>query len=181
MGKPPWLKWRGKPKDPMTVGLRHGFRSGLEKSNADHLTKHGIPVVFEQVILKYVVPEQTRRYTPDFELPNGVIVETKGRFLAVDRAKHLYVHLCHPTLDIRFVFSNPNTRLTPSKPNSKTYAEWCEMHGFTWAKKLIPIEWAKEPKRHDAGPIGPRTVAVPPQEANDAPHPARLAHKARRG
>ena len=30
-------------------------------------------------------------YTPDFVLPNGVIIETKGRFVAADRRKHLEI------------------------------------------------------------------------------------------
>jgi hypothetical protein len=163
MGRPPWLKWKGKPKDPKTVGLRHGFRSGLEASNADHLKQHAIPVVFEQVKIKYRIPESVRTYTPDFELPNGIIVETKGRFLPVDRAKHLFVKMCHPSLDIRFVFSNPNAPIT--KGAKTTLAIWAETHGYKWAKKFIPLEWAKEPKK-DGTVTGTRTITLPAASEN---------------
>lgn len=170
------MAWKGKSKSPSAVGLRHGFRSGLESANADHLKANGQPVVFEQVKIKYLVPQTERTYTPDFELPNGIIVETKGRFLPVDRAKHLFIHLQHPGVDIRFVFQNPNARIQPG--SNTTYAMWADTHGFKWAKKVIPVEWMKEPKR-DGTVTGPRTIKVPP-EAQDyvANHP-RQSHAPR--
>lgn len=180
MGKPPWLKWRGKRKDPKTVGLRHGFRSGLEERNAAHLKSHGIPVVFEEVKLKYVIPASVHTYTPDFELPNGILVETKGRFLAVDRAKHLYVHLQHPELDIRFIFQNPNARLNPKNPTSTTYAQWADKHGIKWAKGLIPVQWAREP-RTAGGALGARTVTVSTEMADYFASSARLPQRPRGG
>ena len=48
----------------------------------------------------------------------------------------------HPDLDIRFVFSNPLTRI--SKKSKTTYAMWCEKHGFQYAKGLIPEAWIQE-------------------------------------
>lgn len=179
MNKAPWQRWRHKPKDPRTVGLRHGFRSGLEERNASHLTANGIAVCFEQVKIKYPIPATMHTYTPDFELPNGIIAETKGLFLAVDRAKHLYVKLTHPKLDIRFVFQNPNAKLT--KGSKTTYAMWAESHGFKWAKGLIPIAWAKEPPSvHQDGPLGPRTIEIPPQAADLFANSSRQPLKARR-
>lgn len=169
MGRPPWAAWKGKRKDPKTVGMRHGFRSGLEEANAEHLHRNGIPIIFEKVKIKYSIPATVHTYTPDFVLPNWVIAETKGRFMPVDRAKHLYVKLAHPDLDIRLVFQNPNARLNPG--SKTTYAMWADMHGIKWAKKLIPIEWAKEPQRDrpdgtDLGPVGPRTFALPLEAAD---------------
>lgn len=142
-----WAKRvQGNPKSNQ-AGLREGFRSGLEKRNADHLAKHGQPVIFEQHKIRYVVPETRRTYTPDFLLKsNGVIVETKGRFLPPDRAKHMLVKAQHPELDIRFVFSNPNAPLY--KGSSTTLADWAEKYDFKWAAKLIPPSWWQEP-----GPI----------------------------
>ncbi len=64
------------------------------------------------------------------------MVETKGRFLTADRQKHILIKDQHPALDIRFVFSNPNTRI--SKQSKTTYAMWCETHGFLYAPKTIP-------------------------------------------
>ena len=43
-------------------------------------------------------------------LYNGIIIETKGRFTAADRRKHLLVRKQHPHLDIRFVFENSNAK-----------------------------------------------------------------------
>lgn len=169
--------WPRKKLSAVQVGLTHGFRSGLEEVNAAHLKAHGIPVLFEEIKIKYLVPAKERTYTPDFGLPNGVIAETKGRFMPEDRAKHLFVRACHPGLDIRFVFQNPNAKV--SKGSKTTYAMWAEMHGFKWAKKLIPIEWAKEPQTND-GPTGARTIAVPPAAADLFANSSRQPYKAGR-
>jgi hypothetical protein len=79
-------------------------------------------------------------------LDNGIFVETKGRFTASDRAKHILVKEQHPNLDIRFVFTNPNQRI--SKRSKTTYADWCDKNGFKYAHALVPVEWIKEkPKK----------------------------------
>jgi hypothetical protein len=159
------------------VGLRHGFRSGLEELNSKHLKAHGIAFVYEEVKIDYLIPASKHTYTADFALlSNGIICETKGMFEAVDRAKHLYIKLLHPALDIRFVFQNPNAKLT--KGGSVTYADWAERHGYKWAKKLIPIEWAKEPPRAYGPPFGPRTIAVPAENQDFFADPARLSQRA---
>jgi hypothetical protein len=124
------------------TGLKHGFRSGLEGSNAKHLEQNGVPVLFEVRKLKYVIPESLHTYTVDFELPNGVLVETKGKFEPKDRAKHLLIKAQYPDLDLRFVFQRPSDPIT--KGSKTTYAMWAEKHGFKWAIKLIPQEWMRE-------------------------------------
>lgn len=121
------------------VALKYGFRSGLEERVAKELTQAGVSFTFEEMSVTYVKPPS--RYTPDFVLPNGTIIETKGRFLTVDRQKHLLVKAQHPKLDIRFVFSNSNQRI--SKQSKTTYAKWCEKNGFQYADKSIPKEWYK--------------------------------------
>ena len=55
----------------------------------------------------------SNRYTPDFRLSNGVLVETKGRFSARDQVKHLLLWAQHPGLDVRFLFQRASIRLTP--------------------------------------------------------------------
>lgn len=92
-------------------------------------------------MVKYTKPAKEARYTADFRLPNGVIIETKGRFVTADRQKHILIKEQRPDLDIRFVFSNPNNRI--SKKSETTYAKWCEKHGFLYARKSIPEEWLK--------------------------------------
>jgi len=124
------------------AGLREGFRSGLEEVNAAHLAAHGIDAKYESITIRYSKPAREARYTPDFPLPNGIIVETKGRFVTADRQKHLLIQAQHPDKDIRFVFSNPNARI--SKQSKTTYAMWCIKHGFLYAAKLVPITWLKE-------------------------------------
>lgn len=97
---------------------------------------------FEELVIPYVKPEKPAKYTPDFVLENGIIIESKGRFLTEDRQKHLLVQKQHPEYDIRFVFSNSKTKI--SKRSKTTYADWCEKHGFLYADKEIPNAWLKE-------------------------------------
>jgi Phage endonuclease I len=127
------------------AGLKHGFRSGLEEAVAEQLREAGVNSKYESLVIEYVKPQRTSKYTPDFPLPNGIIVETKGRFMTEDRQKHLLVKAQHPDLDIRFVFSNPNQRI--SKTSATTYAMWATKHGFKFAAKLIPAAWVKEKRR----------------------------------
>lgn len=124
----------------MDPARRLGFRSGLEVKVAKQLKEKGVGVEYETTKIKYRVDEE-RTYTPDFKLPNGVIVETKGRFVAADRKKHLLIQKQHPDKDIRFVFQNSNNKI--SKASKTTYADWCNKHGFVYADKEIPDEWLR--------------------------------------
>lgn len=126
------------------VGLKHGFRSGLEEDIARKLTLKGVGFLFEERVINYTKPSRVSKYTPDFELPNGIIIESKGRFITADRQKHLLVKAQHPDLDIRFVFSNSRARI--SKRSTTTYGMWAEKHGFLYADKEIPDAWIKEKK-----------------------------------
>lgn len=133
-----------KPLSTRQVGLKYGFRSGLEEAIAQDLTLKGVGFTFEELTIPYVKPEKPSRYTPDFVLTNGIIIESKGRFLTEDRQKHLLIQKQHPDLDIRFVFSNSRTKI--SKRSKTTYADWCIKHGFLYADKEIPDAWLKEKK-----------------------------------
>jgi hypothetical protein len=124
------------------VAIKYGFRSGLEERVAEQLDQLGVEYTYEKVKLKYIRPASEHVYTPDFVLSNGIIVETKGRFLPADRMKHIMVKKHNPKLDIRFVFSNSNARI--SKASRTTYAEWCRKNGYKYADKTIPIEWLQE-------------------------------------
>lgn len=118
------------------------YRSGLEDNIAKQLETKGLPVSFESHFLNYIKPSTSHKYTPDFILPNGIIIESKGLFDVEDRKKHLLIKEQHPALDIRFVFSRSSTKLY--KGSKTTYADWCIKHGFKFADKLIPVEWLKE-------------------------------------
>ena len=120
--------------------LRNGYRSGLEDDISVDLKKRGVSFEYETLKIKWTLLEN-KTYTPDFILPNGIIIESKGRFVAADRKKHLKVKEQHPDLDIRFVFSNSRAKL--NKDAKSTYGDWCDKYGFTYADKRIPDEWLK--------------------------------------
>jgi hypothetical protein len=120
-------------------GLREGYRSGLEEKVAGELKALGIPFLFEKVKIKFEQPAKQRSYTPDFTFSNGVIVETKGRLTTADRQKHLWIKAQYPDLDIRFCFSNPQTRIAKGSPT--TYALWCDRNGFKYSRGSIPTAW----------------------------------------
>lgn len=131
-----------RPRTPSKSGaLARGYRSGLEKTVGAQLEVAGIKAEYESGKLAYRKPESQHKYTWDFRLPNGIIIETKGRFLAADRAKHLLLKEQHPEVDIRFVFSNSREKIYKGSPTS--YADWCRKNGFRFADKLVPTEWLK--------------------------------------
>ena len=124
--------------------IAEGYRSGLEEVTAEHLTSKGVSYSYEELVIEYVKPQKASKYTPDFQLANGIIIETKGRFVTADRQKHLLVKQQHPHLDIRFVFSNSKSKI--SKTSKTTYADWCKKNGFVFADKVVPDAWLKESK-----------------------------------
>ena len=129
------------------AALKHGWRSGLEERNAAFLERHEVPFKYEEVVLRYVVPESQHKYTPDFVIKTRktgkeIVVETKGRFMLADRKKHILLKKQFPDMDLRFVFSNAKAKL--SKGAKSSYADWCEKHGFLYATKLIPEDWINE-------------------------------------
>lgn len=125
-----------------THAVANGYRSGLEERIGKELAAKGINVTFEGHKVFYTPPSKLRSYTPDFVFPNGVIVESKGRFLTEDRQKHKIIKEEHPELDIRFLFSRSKTVL--SKGSKTTYADWCRKYGFQFADVSIPTEWSAE-------------------------------------
>lgn len=128
--------------------LRAAYRSGLEATIAAALALAGVPVQFETLKIPFVQPSKNRTYCPDFILPNGIVVESKGLFDAQDRQKQLWVKAQYPALDLRMVFSNPASKIYKGSPT--TYADWCRKHGYQFSKKEIPEAWLKEPANPDA-------------------------------
>jgi len=124
--------------------LKAGYRSGLEQDTAKFLKKRRIGFTYEEMKIKWIDPK-IKTYTPDFVLDNGIIIETKGRFISPDRAKHLAVRNQHPELDIRFVFTNSKSKLY--KGSKTTYGMWCNKYDFKYADRYIPEAWLKETKR----------------------------------
>lgn len=127
-------------------GELEGYRSGLETKVAGELEKSlGHPVLYESDVIEYEQPTKKRKYHPDFKLPNGILIETKGRLVTADRQKHLWIKQQHPNLDIRFVFGNSRNRINKGSPT--TYADWCRKNGFPYADRSVPAEWLGENPR----------------------------------
>ncbi|RYF20761.1 MAG: endonuclease I [Oxalobacteraceae bacterium] len=112
------------------------YRSKFEK---DFAAKHK-DAKYESVKIKYTI-EHT--YNPDWVLPNGIMIETKGLWTGQDRNKHLAVKKQHPGIDIRFVFMANNKLRKGSKT---TYGAWCDAKGFKWAIGSVPPAWLREPR-----------------------------------
>lgn len=152
-----------------------GFRSGFEHEVVKELESLGVPFEYESEKCKFqyykpvtkgavVDPNnwsivkldndfkvvQVCEYTCDFLIPKldggSLYIETKGRFLGKDRAKHELIKKQYPELDLRILFQQDG------KATSKySYLEWCEAKGILAAKivkptqqregKYIPPEW----------------------------------------
>lgn len=125
---------------PKPISNHHsrGFEHRLKRE----LEAQGASFLFEPFYVPYL---KESRYLPDIVLSNGIIVEAKGWFKSADRRKHRLIKQQYPALDIRFVFSNPHSRI--SKQSQTTYAQWCEHHGFQYADKHIPAAWLNEPAK----------------------------------
>ena len=131
-----------KKNNPKWVAKKYGFKSGLEENISKQIEDRGIEVQYESEKVAYTIPASEHTYNPDFKLPNGIRVETKGRFVLADRKKHLLVKEQNPNLDIRFVFTNSKNKI--NKKSKTTYADWCEKNGFKYADKTIPDKWFDE-------------------------------------
>jgi len=121
------------------IKFENGYRSGLEATIADQLKELGVDFEYEKQKIPYQIDA---KYIPDFVLPNGVIIECKGRFTSEDRRKMRLVKDQNPELDIRFIFTRSASKI--NKGSKTSYADWCDKYGFMYADKLIPGEWIYE-------------------------------------
>ena len=113
------------------------FRSGLEEQVADLLVELGVKYEYESTKVPYTI---SYSYCPDFLLPNGIYLETKGYWDEKDRRKMRNVKQQHPELDIRMVFQSPFNKI--SKRSTTTYAKYCERLNIPWTSYAnIPIDW----------------------------------------
>ena len=126
---------------PKRLHLKAKYRSGLEKQTALVLSECQKKVRYELLKIEWE-DLRYRTYTPDFQLDNGIFIETKGIFDSEDRRKHVEVRRQHPELDIRFVFSNAKAKLY--KGAKSRYCDWCEKNNFLYSHRLIPKEWLTE-------------------------------------
>ena len=113
------------------------FKSELEEKVSDLLCELGIDYEYEPNQISYTI---SHLYRPDFLLPNGIYLETKGYWPSSERRKQKAVKEQNPDLDIRMVFQAPYNKI--SKKSKTTYAKWCERHKIPWTSwHNIPMEW----------------------------------------
>jgi len=98
-------------------------------------------IQYEAITLEYTLH---KKYTPDFILPNGILVEAKGNFrTTAERTKMVEIKKQNPDVEIRFLFQNPNLKI--SKKSKTTYSTWAEQKGFKWASGAhVPQAWVDE-------------------------------------
>ena len=137
------MAWKRKSKIRANA-IKHGYRSGFEHKVSDQLKENKIKFEYETTVIPYIKPETKHTYTIDFTLPNGILIETKGRWVIEDRKKHLLIKKQHPELDIRMVFMSGKTKIR--KGSKTTYGMFCDKHDIPWAEKTIPESWLREKK-----------------------------------
>lgn len=128
------------------------FRSKLEYNVALDLHERGVDFEYETVRFKWnerlprAICESCgkglcfveRSYTPDFILPNGIILEVKGRFTSKDRKIQMAMKEQHPDIDIRMVFQRDNKL---NRNSSTKYSDWCESREINYCVGRIPELW----------------------------------------
>lgn len=115
---------------------RSQVRSGLEFDVVSDLSARKAKFEYEPWRIEY--QPKPRWYTPDLVLPNGIVIEIKGRLTVFDRTKHLLIKDQWPDLDVRFIFKYDNKL---NKKAKSRYSDWCEKHGFLYAFETVPQEW----------------------------------------
>jgi hypothetical protein len=128
------------------------FRSKFEVTIAKQLKKAGIEYDYEKESYEYFTKVtngicndclgthvvQRRWYTPDFFLPNGVVIEAKGHLTASNRTILKAVREDHPTLDLKLMFQSDN-RI--SRSSETRYTEWASKQNIDWAIREVPEKW----------------------------------------
>lgn len=133
------------------------FQSGFEDTIANNLREIGVDFEYEKQSYVYIRTVtkgicrdcgstncgQRRTYTPDFFLPNGIILEAKGFLTSDCRMLHRSMRDQHGGLDIRIVFQGD--RAISSSKNKTKYSEWAKKEDipcFVWSKKRpLTREW----------------------------------------
>ena len=114
------------------------YKSGLEKRFADLAEKVGLPFLYEEDKIPYVVPSH---YNPDFKIAENRYIETKGFLSSSNRQRMLCFQEQHPEIEICFLFGNADNKL--SSKSKTTYKEWATKHGFRNAdiRDGLPVHW----------------------------------------
>lgn len=130
---------------------KSGYRSGAEEKIAEYLTEKHIGFEYESLTLQYskkirqgmctdcssTEVVQQLKYTPDFILTNGNVIEYKGRLTSKDRSKLIAVKKANPDVNLKLLFGS-NNKLQKNK--EKRYADWAIDNGFDYEIGLYPPE-----------------------------------------
>lgn len=124
--------------------LKDNYKSKLEIQVAEYL---GDQAIYEPEYLSFTQPAKSRRYCPDFKTKANVYIECKGKWVAEDRIKHVWVKEQHPDKRIVFLFQNPDVKI--NKRSKTTYGDWATANGiewYDWRKRELPKELIVESK-----------------------------------
>lgn len=133
---------------------------------AKSLADQGVEVRYEQAKIKFTVPSKARNYIPDFQLPNGIFVEGKGKLDRGTREKMALVIEQNPDKDIRLLFMRDNKI---SKVSKTKYSDWCEQRGIKYAvseQGVVPESWIAEPSKLSNKCEGLDPAAKPSRKRN---------------
>ncbi len=108
------------PSDP-------DYRSKFEQTVGEYL---GPTAIHEPERIPFVQPSKQRYYIPDFKVGETTYIESKGKWDASDRQKHVWLREQHPDKRIILVFQNAKVRL--SKRSKTTYGEWATKNNLEW-------------------------------------------------
>ncbi len=86
--------------------------------------------------------ERTTSYTPDFLLPNGTWIESKGRLTSANRRRLVAFKAAFPDVKLRIVFMADNLLYKGAKSR---YGEWAKKAGFEFCVGISNIDqrWFK--------------------------------------
>lgn len=117
--------------DTRSIAVKAGYRSGLEIMVATLMEQNAMQAKYEEETLRYIQPEQKKRYIPDFYLPEyDCYIEVKGLLDAASRKKMLLVKEQYPEKKFIFLFGKPENKI--SKASHTTYAKWCESNNIMY-------------------------------------------------
>jgi len=135
---------------------KSGKRSGFEERIAKELDDADIKYTYETRTFTYSEPLRKNlatcgdcgsgnlvrkgRYTPDFVLDSGLIIETKGRFTAADRRKMKAMKEQHPDVNIVMLFMRDNAL---SRKSKTFYSDWCMENDYDFSIGTLKQEWLK--------------------------------------
>lgn len=126
---------------------KNQFKSKLEIEVSEFL---GENAEYEPEYIEWIQPAKGRKYCPDFKTKAGVYIETKGKWDADDRAKHVFLKEQHPDKRIVLLFQNPDVCL--NKRSKTSYGMWATKNGlewYDWRKRTIPEELILENNKNN--------------------------------